>query len=254
MNIHHINCGILHKPPQPKAICHCLVLEAENGLALVDTGIGLKEVEDPEGRVGKEMIEMAGFQFHEELTAIRQIEKMGFTKNDVKHIILSHLDNDHAGGLADFPDATIHVASEEYQAFQKGSYRYLPQQIEHDPKFALYDCSENTWFGLEARKVALNFGAKICLIPLFGHTLGHCGVAIQQGSKWLFYVGDAYYLRAELEVDDHPVSELAKIRAEDNEKRLESLGRLRQLMKHHHEEVRVFGYHDSTEFPDWQSY
>jgi hypothetical protein len=29
------------------------------------------------------------------------------------------------------------------------------------------------------------------LVPLFGHTRGHCGVAIRNGSGWLFHVGDA---------------------------------------------------------------
>jgi hypothetical protein len=29
------------------------------------------------------------------------------------------------------------------------------------------------------------------LIPLFGHARGHCGVAVQTESGWLFHVGDA---------------------------------------------------------------
>jgi glyoxylase-like metal-dependent hydrolase (beta-lactamase superfamily II) len=29
------------------------------------------------------------------------------------------------------------------------------------------------------------------LVPLFGHTRGHCGVAVRTASGWLFHVGDA---------------------------------------------------------------
>jgi hypothetical protein len=45
--IHHLNCGILQSPFMGKAICHCLLLEDKNGLALVDTGFGVADVRDP---------------------------------------------------------------------------------------------------------------------------------------------------------------------------------------------------------------
>ncbi len=35
----------------------------------------------------------------EEDTALRQIEAMGFSASDVRHIVLTHMDFDHAGGL-----------------------------------------------------------------------------------------------------------------------------------------------------------
>jgi hypothetical protein len=75
--IHHINCGSLHVPPNPRAICHCLLLEDKSGLALVDTGIDLLEVRSPVERLGRQLIDLAGFQFHEADTAVRQVEKLG---------------------------------------------------------------------------------------------------------------------------------------------------------------------------------
>lgn len=262
--VHHLNCGIIQVPPNPRAICHCLLLADEKGLALVDTGIGLKEVQNPLERVGKELIETVGFQFHEALTAIRQIEKMGYTANDVSDIILTHGDNDHVGGLADFPQAVVHISEEEYQAMQQGfnSYlsqqadpasnlklhRYLPQQFEHNPTLKLHACSDTLWFGLEAREIPLGFASKILFIPLFGHTLGQCGVAIEQGQKWLLHVGDAYYLRVETFDENHPVSELTTVRAEDNEARRRSLEEIKHLMRDHSNEIEIFGYHDEMEF------
>ena len=53
-----------------------------------------------------------------EETAIYQVEKLGFSRNDVRHIILTHLHNDHAGGLRDFPHAKVHVHKLEYEAIQ----------------------------------------------------------------------------------------------------------------------------------------
>jgi glyoxylase-like metal-dependent hydrolase (beta-lactamase superfamily II) len=249
IRIHHINCGALHKPPRPRVGCHCLLLEDEQGLALVDTGIGLLDVQQPLERIGQPIIDMAGFQFAELNTAVRQIEALGFRRDDVKHLVLTHGDQDHAGGLADFPNAVVHVAEEEFANISKGSWRYSPAQFAHGPRWAPYGPSMRLWRGLEARPVALGFGAEVLLVPLFGHTLGHCGVAVQQGDQWTLHVGDAYYLRIELTEDDHPVSLLAAQAADDDDQRRASLARLRRLECDHKGEIELFGYHDLIEFP-----
>src|ERR1700755_3298106 len=64
MNVHHLNCGILHAPPNPQAACHCLLLEHDGRLALIDTGIGLHDIARPLERIGQPAIDAAGFQFH----------------------------------------------------------------------------------------------------------------------------------------------------------------------------------------------
>jgi glyoxylase-like metal-dependent hydrolase (beta-lactamase superfamily II) len=245
--IHHINCGTLRVAGYPPVACHCLMLEDEKGLALVDTGIGLLDVLNPVGRLGQPLIDMAGLQFHEHQTAVRRIERLGLHPADVRHIVLTHADPDHAGGLADFPQAQVHVAREELNHLETGHGRYVASQFEHQPRWQAYSTSQRLWFGLEARPVALAFSAEVLLIPLFGHTHGHCGVAIQQQDHWLLHVGDAYYLRAELTDEEHPVSALAKQRADDDEMRRRSLGELRRLFRDHGQEIEMCGYHDSTE-------
>jgi glyoxylase-like metal-dependent hydrolase (beta-lactamase superfamily II) len=247
--LHHINCGWLHVPPNPRAACHCLLLEDRNGLALVDTGIGLLDVQRPLERIGQRLIDAAGFQFRESDTAVRQVESIGFRAGDVTHIVLTHCDPDHAGGLADFPHARVHVSTEEHARVAEGHARYLPVQFAHGPKWQLYPPSTRQWFGLEARPVDVGFASGVLLVPLFGHTLGHCGVAVRQGDRWALHVGDAYYLRVELTTDDHPVSALTAQRADDNAQRRVSLDHLRRLARDHADEIDLFGYHDSSEFP-----
>lgn len=247
--IHHVNCGFLHKPPGPRVVCHCLLLEDRSGLALVDTGIGLLDVRRPVERLGQQLIDMAGFQFDEADTSVRQVEKLGFRPADVKHVVLTHGDPDHTGGLADFPHAEVHVAEEEHANIAKGSWRYVPIQFAHGPKWKLYPKSARSWFGLEARPVTLGFESEVLLVPMFGHTLGHCGVAVRQGDRWLLHVGDAYYLRVELATDDHPVSALAAQRADDDAQRRASLDQIRRLHRNHGNEIDLFGYHDPDEFP-----
>ncbi len=247
--IHHINCGTLVVPSYPTVVCHCLLLQEGERLALIDAGIGLQDVRNPVGRLGQPLIEMAGFQFNEWDTAVRRIEAAGLSPGDVRHVVLTHGDPDHAGGLADFPNAQVHVSEEELAQLTSGHWRYVSTQIAHGPSWKAYGRSARQWFGLEARLVEVGFSSEVLLIPLFGHTLGHCGVAVQQKDRWLLHVGDAYYLRTELTTDDHPVSLIAAQRADDDAQRRASLEHLRRLVRDHGDEVDVIGYHDLTELP-----
>lgn len=236
-------------PGYPTVVCHCLLLEDECGLALIDTGIGLLDVRNPVERLGQELIDLAGFQFNEADTAIRRIENLGLQPDQLRHIVLTHCDPDHAGGLADFPNAQIHIGKEEITHALSGHWRYVAKLFEHNPRWKPYDSQDRTWFGLKARTVELGFSSEVLLIPLFGHTLGHCGVAIQQGDRWLLHVGDAYYLQAELPEEEHPVSQFAAQRADNNEWRKASLAHLRRLDRDHGDEIEMIGYHDLTELP-----
>jgi len=248
--IHHINCGTLVVPPYPTVVCHCLLLQEGCQLALIDTGIGLQDVQNPVARLGQPLIDMAGFQFHESDTAVRRIEALGLSPADVRHIILTHGDPDHAGGLADFPSADVHISEEEFTHLESGHWRYVPPQFTHGPHWKTHRRSDRRWFGLEARPLEIGFTSEVLLIPLFGHTLGHCGVAIQQGDRWLLHAGDAYYLRAELTINNHPVSQLAAQRADDDEQQRASLEQLRCLLRDHSDEVEIVGYHDLGELPE----
>ncbi|MEO1485899.1 MAG: MBL fold metallo-hydrolase [Bacteroidota bacterium] len=246
-SVHHLNC-VKIESPFGSAIGHCLLLKENDKLVLIDAGIGLLESREPEKHLGKELIEVTGFVFDETLTALHQIKALGLNPTNLKHIICSHLDPDHIGGLADFPWATVHVSKEEYDSFISSHERYLPQQLAHQPKLQLYASNDANWFGLPARRLDLDMETELYLIPLFGHTLGHCGVALKVNGKWIFYAGDAYYLRAELQDKNHPVDQLATIRAVDNTARLKSLETVRQLLEKHGSEIEYFGYHDPTEF------
>ncbi|MFB6453877.1 MBL fold metallo-hydrolase [Chitinophaga sp. Hz27] len=245
--IHHLNCVDIQSPMGSGGIGHCLLLETDQRLVLIDTGIGLLDTQQPVARIGQAFIDMVGYHFHEEQTAIRQIEKLGLKPTAITDCIISHLDNDHIGGLADFPDALVHVGIEEYENFKLDKPRYLKTPLQHHPKILTYGPSANNWFGFEARKIDIDEELDIFLIPLFGHSNGHCGVAIQTDGNWIFYVGDAYYLRIELSNDQHPINLLAKNNADNDAQRLITLQKIRDFVNDH-PEITVFCYHDIEEF------
>ena len=102
---------------------------------------------------------------------------------------------------------------------------------------------------MPSRCVATAVNIDVRLIPLPGHTLGHCGVAVQTEDRWFLHVGDAYYLRGELTDPQHPIGELAAFRATDNTQRLDSLARLRTCITQHSDAFEYCGYHDTSELP-----
>lgn len=247
IEIHHLNCVKIVSPFNDNVCGHCLLLKENDHLVLIDTGIGLLDTLYPNERIGQELIDRVGYRFDENQTAVRQIEHLGLDPEKVTDCIVSHLDNDHIGGLADFPKATVHVGIEELENFHSGNPRYLKMPFAHHPIIKTYKKSDFHWFGFEARKISAKIETEIFLIPLFGHTLGHCGVALKPYNKWLFYLGDAYYLRAELTTLDHPVNEVAKIRADNNDLRIETVAKIRKFANDH-PEIEFFGYHDIDEF------
>lgn len=245
-----MNFGWLHSPPLPPACCHCLMVRSESGVVLVDTGIGMHDIADPGTRIGFDAIEAAGFRFLPDVTAIRQLALMNFSPKDVTDIVLTHCDPDHAGGLSDFPHARVHISAEEKRNLESGNPRYSLSQFSHAPNWVTYETDDSDLFGSPSRRLRLASDVEIRLVPLFGHTNGHCGVAIFEKGEWLLHVGDAYYLRDELTTDKHPIDELARMRADDNARRLESLNELRRLTARGVFALTHFGYHDSHELPN----
>src|SRR3546814_18974113 len=80
-----------------------------------------------------------------DLTAVAQVRALGFDPRDVRHIIITHLDFDHAGGIEDFPAAAVHLTgrekvvadSKEGGAFV-GRRRYRPRHRDEVIDWGLY--------------------------------------------------------------------------------------------------------------------
>ena len=111
MKVHHVNCGSMRPWGAGSLVCHVLLVEADNGLVLVDTGFGTQDCMRP-ARFGPFRRYFFRPSFDVAESAVRQVEALGFHRTDVRHIITTHFDADHIGGLADFPDATLVIVSD----------------------------------------------------------------------------------------------------------------------------------------------
>jgi hypothetical protein len=122
MRIHHLNCGTMRPYAgglvnatatsifaRGRCVIHCLLVETEAGLALVDTGWGARDYASPSGAV-RLFTRIMGCICDPEETAIRQVARLGYAPSDVRHIFVTHMHLDHAGGLSLKPPS-IHARS-----------------------------------------------------------------------------------------------------------------------------------------------
>lgn len=267
MHIHHLNCGCMcpiggalfdgfSRGLTARLVCHCLLVETDRGLVLIDTGFGERDVKSPYSRLSPFFIHFNNIQFDRKYTAKARIEQLGFSARDVRHIVLTHLDFDHAGGLEDFPEATVHVMQAEKESTQDrrgfiARGRYRPEQWDEVKHWKYYSAGGEPWFGFEAVRDLEGLPPEILLIPLVGHTRGHAGIAIETGSGWLLHAGDAYFYRHEMDSNRSCTPGLRAYQwmmEVDRKARLHNQVRLHALSRDRSKDVRLFCSHDAVEF------
>jgi glyoxylase-like metal-dependent hydrolase (beta-lactamase superfamily II) len=264
MRIHHLSCGSLCPRggsllggeggllSTAEAVCHCLAIESGDGIVLVDTGFGMEDARNPR-QLGP-IFGLMNAQPRPETTALRQLEALGFAAADVRQVVATHLDPDHSGGLPDFPGAEVHVLSTELDAALHPRLRDRPRYTgvhwKHGPRWVRHETGGDDWFGFESVRILPGTGTEVALVPLRGHSLGHTGVAIRTGDRWLLHCGDAYFNHGEIETPSSCPPGLRffqNLNAADNRARKANQERLRELASRHGDEITLLCSHDPHE-------
>ena len=274
MKIHYLRCGTdcplggalfdgFSKGVFGLIPCAAQLVETNDGLVLIDTGYGSEDIRHPHPRLSRFMRTLLNIRFRMEETAIHQVKALGYSPRDVRHIVLTHLDFDHAGGLEDFPHARVHVMEAEREAAERkrqgfiARRRYRPEQWDEVRDWRTYaKTGGERWMGLDAVRQLDGLPPEILMVPLPGHTLGHAGIAVDSGKGWVLNAGDAYFYRRELDADRRRCTPglrfYQRMMDTDRTLRFANQERLRELKRGHGSEVTIFCSHDEKELEAMQ--
>jgi N-acyl homoserine lactone hydrolase len=180
------------------------VIEHRDGLVLFDSGQDRASVTDPGyfpgGVTGVLYGRLARFQIGPRETLSAGLDRLGYAAGDVGTAVLSHLHQDHIGGLAELPDADIVVSQAEWDTLSsplpemRGLMRRhidLPGLRWHRIKTAPTDDAGLAPF----RSCHDLFGdGSLVLLPTPGHTPGSMSLLVRRpGLPPLMMVGDLTY-------------------------------------------------------------
>jgi len=272
MQVHHLNASTMCPVSarlvngsgpwfgRARLVCHVLVVETARGVVVVDTGLGTGDLATP-SRLGARWVRQVAPRLDPAEPVVAQLPSLGLSAADVTDIVLTHLDVDHAGGIADFPRARIHVHVREHEAAThalgtRAANRYIAAHWQHGPAWALFGDGGERWFGFEGVRALRDGDPDILLIPLHGHTRGHTGVAVRTSDTWLLHAGDSYFFHGQIQTPPTApfVLRMFQRRSDvDRAARIANQERLRELVAHHGDQVTAFCAHDAVELARLQA-
>ncbi len=133
-----------------------------------------------------------------------QLQALGYQCRDVQNVILTHLHEDHIGGLKYFPQAKVLVSSPEWLSRHKKFLGVIPQvypkSIAMIADLEIISYSSGQFHSFPASRDVFGDGS-IVLLPTPGHSSGHLSVLLQGGDYQVLLCGDSLYTLRHLAVE-----------------------------------------------------
>lgn len=175
----------------------CYVVEHPDGLIVIDTGIPAHANAPIWFPPWMRLVQRAAYfdQMTPEEEIGPQLQRRGLSPKDVRWVVLTHLHQDHDGGLHHFPKAEIIIAHSEWEAAigLKGRLGgYLNQRW---PKWLSPTLIEfkNGAYGAFPYSCQLTKRGDVHLVSTPGHSAGHLSVLVEEDDHVICFAGDASY-------------------------------------------------------------
>lgn len=216
------------------------LIEHDKGLIMVDTGFHPCVCEDPALLFGdRPETDMIVSKPEEAIEP--QLRQLGYTPEDITHVIVSHLHTDHAGGLFQFPNAQFIVGPGELDYGKNPSPESAHLVMERD--FLSDEVRNFNWTEITGERHDLFGDGAIELLHLPGHTPGQLAVLVRLPEQNVVLSADVVHLREAVEM-------LAPAPTDtDPEQAVESIRKLLQIVEE--EDARLWIIHD---YRDWNEF
>ncbi|HJZ85652.1 MAG TPA: MBL fold metallo-hydrolase [Polyangia bacterium] len=169
---------------------NCALVERVDGLLLVDTGLGSAAARGGAHFPGRAYRWLLGARARLGEDAAARVRALGHDPRDVRDVLLTHGHPDHAGGLADFPWARVHLARLELAGFGRRLRGYHPGAWRHWVKWTPFDFEPDQASGFAGACDLLGDGSVVALHAP-GHTPGHTIFQLRGARTTVFHLGDA---------------------------------------------------------------
>jgi N-acyl homoserine lactone hydrolase len=176
-----------------------------------------------------------------------QLKAHGFRCDDVRTVILTHLHEDHVGGLRDLPRAKVVISHVEWDARHMRIFGFLP--MFYEPSFSAVEQWERVPFDSGAfhtfdRSQDLFRDGSVRLLPTPGHTPGHICVLVEMGGYQLLVTGDCLYTLRHLATDQVRAVRFSTQTGDEQIASIRKIAGLRPLLTGLH----LLVGHDHTEY------
>ena len=181
---------------------NAFAIEHRDGLVLFDTGQDRVSVTDPGhyfpgGIVGAMYRRTAKADIPQDQTLVAGLERLHYSPSDVTAVVVSHLHQDHIGGLAQVAGATMHVNAQEWDTLAERGALLKGLMREHIDlpglswnKIIPEPTRDRSLAPFEETYDLFDDGSML-LIPTPGHTPGSMSLIVRQrGLPPLALVGD----------------------------------------------------------------
>ena len=217
------------------------------GPVLVDTGLPSLAATDMAAAMSNTSKRLYELRMTPDDGIAAQVRARGVDPTAIRHVVMTHLHNDHASGMVEIPDATFVASAPEWKAGDAPAPRrllsgYHRPHYEGRPRRAL-DPATGTRWGAFGTTFDLFGDGSVRVLFTPGHTPGHCSVAVATERGDAILTADLAYTRSAVYGDAEP-----GMRANAKQLRA-SLAQLRRHVREHPETLVIPG-HDAQAWAD----